>query len=343
MTLLDMLQSPNPELPGSLLHAVLTERYGLSNPRIAPLGSTQDQNLRVEADGRRFVLKVANQATELAELALQNAAMQHMAEAGMTVPLPISTVDGESVVELEGHLVRLASWVPGVPLAGAPTVGTAELRALGAVAAECVDALATFRHGGLGRVLQWDPAHALRVTELLASTIMLTAAQRAAVQHGVRAMLSLEVDGLPVQAVHLDVTDYNVVGVTGPSGGFELTGVIDVGDVVSTWRVAELAHAAASSVLHTLSDPLVGIVAVVEGFVDRVPLGQGEVEAVWALILARAVVTTLSSTHQAELTGASDHLSRLMHEDWATLHALCGVDAAEATEAIAARGGHSPG
>ena len=257
-------------------------------------------------------------------------------DVGFAVPAVVPTLSGVPFVTHEGHLARIVTWVDGVPLADAGDLDAGTLRGLGALGARCALALADFSHPGLDRALQWEPRQApALVGELLGSV---DDPERQAMARKAMAPLgellaSPAAATLPIQAVHCDITDYNVVA-TRAGGRLEPSGLIDFGDVVASWRVTEAAHAAMSAVFHDLADPLGGVGEVLAGFDAVAPLSPAEADAVWPLILARAVVCALSSTHQASLAGASPHLTRLMAEDWTVLEAVLAIPTSEATAAM---------
>src|SRR5262245_28245510 len=83
------------------------------------LPSERDQNfLLTAAAGERYVLKVANAAEDRALLEAQNGAMVHAARRVDFCPRVLRSIDGETIaVAPDGHLVRLVTYLPGVPLA----------------------------------------------------------------------------------------------------------------------------------------------------------------------------------------------------------------------------------
>ncbi|MBS1882000.1 MAG: aminotransferase [Actinobacteria bacterium] len=324
-----LLASPNPSFGEAEVAALLAREWGM-DASVRELGSTQDQNFRVAADGRSYVLKIANRATDRVDVEVGDEAMRVLAEAapGFEVPAVVPTLSGPALTTIDGHLARLVTWVDGVPLADAGHLGVPALRRLGELAGRCQVGLAPMAHPGLSRALQWEPRQApALVDELLGSVA--EGGRREMARRGIAPLLELIAGGgaadLPPAPVHCDVTDYNVVGVVGEDGDVVPTGLVDFGDVVESWRVTEAAHAALSAVFHDLGDPLGGVAEVLAGFAQVAPLTAAEAEAVWPLILARGVVCALSSTHQAGLAGASPHLARLMVEDWAVLEAVLAV------------------
>ena len=59
---LDIIATPAPEVPESLVAAMLARDYELAG-NLTPLVSERDQNFRLEtADGRVLVVKIANSA-----------------------------------------------------------------------------------------------------------------------------------------------------------------------------------------------------------------------------------------------------------------------------------------
>ena len=102
------------------------------------------------------------------------------------------------------------------------------------------------------------------------------------------------VDELRSQVVHADLADYNVVAERDPAGRLSPTGVIDFGDVVRSWLVADLATALTSLLVRTRRSPLLDACAVVRGFHTVTPLSEAELAALWPLVAARACVLAVS-------------------------------------------------
>jgi hypothetical protein len=163
----------------------------------------------------------------------------------VTVP-----VDGEPA------LARVLTYLPGGTLTGAGYLSPRVVAGLGTVAGQVSRALRPFRHPGLDRVLQWDLRHADRVIGVLAGHVR-DAGLRARVTDAATAAwdrVQALAGGLPVQTVHGDVTDDNVVCTT-RRGLRTPDGVIDFGDLTSSWAVGELAVAITSVLRHAGAEP----------------------------------------------------------------------------------------
>ena len=89
--------------------AALARRlYGIDG-RATPLPSERDQNFRLDADGARYVLKIANPAEDEAVLELQNAAMTRLAAQDLHVA-PAVVPSQACTVKVSTCAVRARRW-----------------------------------------------------------------------------------------------------------------------------------------------------------------------------------------------------------------------------------------
>jgi 4-aminobutyrate aminotransferase-like enzyme/Ser/Thr protein kinase RdoA (MazF antagonist) len=287
--------------------------------RARPLGSQQDSNflLTEPAGGVAGVLKIANPAFGAAEIEAQDAAAAHIA--GACRHLRVATLThGPVRVPAGGQpaIARVLRYLPGGTLAGAEHYLSPRVVAgLGTVAGQVSLALRSFGHPGLDRVLQWDLRHAPRVVDALAGHVRdaglrsrVTAAARAA-----WARVEPLAGRLPAQAVHGDVTDDNVTcrlerGLRTPDG------IIDFGDLTSSWAVGELAVAITSVLRHAGAEPC-SVLPAVRAFHALRPLSADEAAALWPLVVLRAAVLVVSGEQQAAIDGVNDYVTgALEHE-----------------------------
>ncbi len=347
MSFAALLASPNPAFDEDEIAALLRREWDLSG-ELSELGSSQDQNFRLTTQTGRYVVKVANRATRREDIEVGDEAMRHLASSGFEFEIPevISSTQGSALIEHEDHLVRVTTWVDGMPLADAGQLDPITLRALGGLAAKCQQMLSGLRGEKFARPLQWEPRQAPRLFDEIAGSITdpdRSEMARRGIEPLMRLLDSDRAAELPVQTVHCDITDYNVVAEPDSEReAWDPIGLIDFGDVVESWRVTEAAHAAMAAIFHNLDDPISGLRSVLGGYVEVTPLTEIEADAIWPIALARAVVCALSSTHQAKLSGAGPHLARLMVEDWAALAALLAVPEPLATAAVRQELGFTP-
>ena len=300
---------PAPAVTEAQAERIVAEHYGIAG-RATSLGSQQDKNFLVTDAGGTVagVLKVANPAFTATELAAQDAAAEAIAQADPTlrIAVPLPNRDGEKCTAVEGLAdgtahVRLLRFLPGSTLLDAGYLRPSTVAGLGDVAGRVSRALARFSHPGLDRILQWDLRYGADVVARLLAHVddgglraRLDTAARAAWQR-----IAPVADALPRQAVHLDLTDANVVV---PDG------VIDFGDLTDSWAVSELAITASCVLGHAGSDPT-SILPALRAFHRIRPLSDVEAGAVWPLLVLRTAVLIVSGAQQAALDPDNDYLT----------------------------------
>ena len=299
---LDRADLPRPDISVVDAGTILAERYGL-NGRIAELGSQQDRNYRIDADDGRYVLKVNRAIYGMVELDAQNAAMKHLRAKGVGVPGVGQSVDGQEIMPLivrgEHYLVRLLEFLDGEPLTRRKYLSERTREALGTLVANVVNGLEDFRHPGLERSVQWDLRRVVQVTEH-----MLPQVADNEMRDRIRTVLQdadLHVrraaPGLRIQAIHHDITDDNVVATPDADGHPIPDGVIDFGDLVYGWVVADLAVCCASLLHHADGDPFY-ILPTIRAFQRLSPLTDDELGVLWPLIVQRACLLMASGEQQ---------------------------------------------
>ncbi|GAA3621824.1 aminotransferase [Microlunatus ginsengisoli] len=317
-----------------------------------PLGSNQETNLRIRtADATTYVLKIANPAFGPDVLDLQNKAMQHLSAAGtgLDVPVPVAATDGSDLlrVPIRGvdHHVRLLTFVAGEMFSDAGYLGDLALGRFGALAARLSAALSGFDHPAADRILQYDSRHAARVVETLATSVADPGRRAAAVGLSERAWAALDslAPALRSQVVHADLADYNVVAAKDEAGRLMPTGVIDFGDVVRSWLVADLATALTSLLTRTRRSPLLDACAVVAGFQAVTPLTEAEIAAVWPLVAARATVLATSVDDILAADPGNEYAREEQPLDWLILNRAAAVPFPLAEVALRQATGLDPG
>ncbi|KQY45792.1 aminotransferase [Rhizobium sp. Root483D2] len=296
-----------PDVNAGDASVLFAAHYGLSGP-IVELGSQQDRNYRIDTENGRFVLKICRADYATLELEAQNAAMRHIAvKAGAPrVPRLVAASDGAEIlfvtVRGEAYQIRLLDYIDGQPLTQRKHLPVTTVAALGALGGKLALALADFTHPGLSRDLQWDLRNAAPVVSHLLSAVK-DADRKARIGREMDAAMR-RLDGLKPelrqQAIHHDVTDDNVVSLPNDAGQLIPDGVIDFGDVIDGWLVADLAVTCASLLHHADGDPGI-ILPAVKAFHEVYPLNGAELRALWPLIVARAAVLVASSEQQLAL------------------------------------------
>ncbi|BBX01032.1 4-aminobutyrate aminotransferase [Mycolicibacterium moriokaense] len=335
---------PAPQVSEEQAEQILREHYGL-RARAKSLGSQQDRNFTVVAEDGAIagVLKIANPAFNATELEAQDLAADLIARAEpeLRVAVPMPNVAGEKCTAITGLVdgtayVRLLRYLPGGTLLEDGYLSPTVAAGLGDVAGRVSRALAGFFHPGLDRVLQWDLRYGADVVAQLLSHVP-DAAHRAALETAAQqawSRIAPLAEELPRQAVHLDLTDANVV-VSRDRGGVRADGVIDFGDLTDSWAVAELAITASCVLGHAGSDPT-SVLPVIQAFNRIRPLSAAEAEALWPLLALRTAVLIVSGAQQAALDPDNDYVTEQSDGEWRMFEQATSVPMDVMTEVIKA-------
>ncbi len=321
MEFFDSPTLPAPRVDEAWAQSLVREAFGID--AVADrLGSNQDANFLLRTpEGRPVaVLKVSNPAFGDAGVAVQDEAADRIAAAcpelrvaqvlrgddGAALRTTVTTPDGRAVA-------RLIRFLEGGTLFDQGYLAPRSAARMGEIAAKVDLALAGVTDAdGLDRVLQWDPRYADRTLAALGPA--LPADRRAEVEAAAdRAwqLLTPLVDDLPVQVVHLDLTDDNtVVGADGLGDG-----VIDFSDLTRTWTVSEIAIAISSLLHHPGAEPA-SVLPAVRAYHSLRPLSEAEVDAIWPLVVLRAAVLVASGHHQVAVDGDNAYAETRLVREW---------------------------
>ncbi|MDT8923140.1 MULTISPECIES: aminotransferase [Pseudomonas] len=337
-SLLERSSQSSPSLNEDQAHALLREHYDLDGT-LQALGSQQDLNYRVDSPQGRYVLKACHGTYAQIELEAQHAALAYLRDQGLQVPAVRTARNGRALlaVEVGGQPLRarLLDYLDGQPLTRLAHLPASVVAEFGALCARVDKALAGFDHPGLERTLQWDPRHALALIEHLLPVLKDPARRDQVSRLAQQAAKRLEplVEHLPSQAVHLDITDDNVVWGRDAERHWQVQGVIDFGDLLRTWRIADLSVTCSALLHHAEGDPL-RILPAISAYQALNPLHDAEVHALWPLVQLRSAVLVLSSEQQLAVDPANQYTRDNIAHEWEIFDTACAVPAALMEAAI---------
>ena len=321
MTLFDFFATselPIPAVDAEQARTIAAEHFGVQ-AAVTELGSQQDANFLLhDHSGQPVgVLKIANPAFSLTEIEAQDAAAAFVAASeGLRTARNIELPGTRPIAEIGGQqrlFARILTYLGGGSLSGDGYLRPQRVAALGELAGRTCRALAGFSHPGVERVLQWDLRHSQRTVEVLADHVA-DPHRRDAVQAAAAAAWRTVSDvaaDLPVQVIHGDITDDNVVCGT---GGLP-DGLIDFGDLMRSWTVAELAVTVSAVLRHEGGEPAAAMPAIAAYHAVR-PLSPAEVEALWPLVVLRSAVLVVSGVHQSTIDTDNSYASAALEHEW---------------------------
>ncbi len=328
---------PVPDVTPGEAGVIARERFGIE-ASAEPLGSQQDANFLLRtATGPAGVLKIANPAFSRIELEAQDAAAAFVAAGeGLRTAVNVTVGDRPAIAEIgrgANLFARVIAYLPGGTLSGDGYLGPRRVAAMGELAGRTCRALAGFSHPGVDRVLQWDLRHGMRTVEVLASHLADPHRRHAVESAAASAWGVVEhlAEDLPVQVIHGDITDDNVV--CNPARDGLPDGLIDFGDLMRSWTVAELAVTVSSVLRHAGGDPAAALPAI-EAFHAVRPLSPAETEALWPLVVLRAAVLVVSGVHQTAIDAENPYASAALEHEWRIFERATAVPAEVMTAQI---------
>ncbi len=330
----DMLMT-TPQFSIDEAGVLLAGHYGLEGT-LARLDSERDQNFKVTAaDGRIYILKIVNAGEPQVESDFQTALLGHVGRHAADLPVPHirPTLSGHDLAETTSsagvrHLVRLVSWIPGVPLAQSAR-SDAALTSLGGLLGRFVGALKGFMHPGALRDLDWDIRNAGRSAERLRHVA--NADDRALLQRFIdrfEGKVAPRLATLRSAVIHNDANDWNVLVAEGDHD--RIAGLIDFGDALYSPVIAEVAIAAAYAGLDH-ADPIGAAAAIAKGFHGEYPLLGEELDVLFDLIAMRLVTSVTMSASRHAHTGDNPYLAISEKPAWTLLRKLDGMNRGFAT------------
>jgi len=280
-------------------------------------------------------------------LEAQNAAMAHVAAKVALCPHALPTRSGDLIAVVPGsvHFVRLVTYLEGIPFAEVGARTPALFESLGRAVGRIDRALDGFDRPAIHRDFHWDLARAGAVIQEHLPRVT-DPADRQIVERITRAALQAIVAHQPafrLSAVHHDANDWNVL-VSTPDGGRipyptpvdgstgsdtvsdppEVVGIIDFGDMVHTWTVADPAVAVAYAMLDA-ADPLAIEDAVMRGYQAEQPLLPDERAAVFPLACLRLCMSACIAAWQQAQRSDDEYLAVSQQPIRRTLPALSAI------------------
>jgi len=266
------------------------------------LPSERDQNfLLTDLSGKRFVLKIANSLEDQSLLQAQSDAMMHAGERVSFCQRLVPSVNGkilEQVTSASGdtNLIRVATYLTGVALGETREHSTLLLSDLGHKLAQLDIALMDFERPALHRNFHWDLANWQTVVAEY-SDLINDASLRALVVNYAKTFettVAPLLSGLRQSVVHGDTNDYNILINDELS---EVVAIIDFGDMVYSYTIADLAIAVAYVVLNSES-PLATAANVIAAYNEVLPVTDEEIETVWGLMIMRLCMSVCIAAYQ---------------------------------------------
>lgn len=332
-----MTISATPRLDDNLILQLLEDHYGLSGT-LTELPSYADLNrLFEDNDGVKRVVKIANVNQSIDELDFENQVMNLLAnDSAVSIKIPELQLgkDGKtqmfSIKDQDNRVcqMRVISFLSGVLWAEADgkvaESSDSLAKSLGRSLASVDKVLQNFSHAASHRYLVWDIRHANVIVNKHIDDIQSMEGRQkiAQVLSDYEASVLPFLSDLPQQIIHNDANDYNLL-VDGETQ--VVSGLFDFGDMVYTFRIAELAIACAYAIM-AQKQPAQIIQNCVQAYHQVNPLAPCELEVLLTMIRARLAVSLCMSSYQYSQQPDNDYLLISQKGAWQGLDGLAEID-----------------
>jgi 4-aminobutyrate aminotransferase-like enzyme/Ser/Thr protein kinase RdoA (MazF antagonist) len=331
---------------------IARERFGRSGTA-HPLPSERDQNFLIDDAPGAFVLKIANATEHRALLEAQQHVLGTLAAREIPVPRVLCAGGGESIIEVSDdkgrqHLAWGVTRLPGIPLASVRHRPALFLEDVGRMVGRLTSALNGVQHAALAREFHWDLTRGAELVGRRRDSIQDDSLGAAldAVLAMAREHIAPVAIRLPRAPTHNDLNDHNIlVGGNDDRAVFDppsrVTGIVDFGDMVIGWRIADLAIAAAYAMLDA-PDPLAVLGALVRGASAEIELDDAEIAALYALACMRLALSACIAVEQRLARPENEYLGVSQQAIRRTLPRLVSLPYALAVGVARAAAGREP-
>jgi 4-aminobutyrate aminotransferase-like enzyme/Ser/Thr protein kinase RdoA (MazF antagonist) len=306
----------------------IAQRLYRTQGLIKELPSERDQNFYLrDASGREFVLKIAS-SLELEEtLDMQNRAMERVAARTHDSLAPriwrnVQNKEMATVTDSHGfpHCVRMVTFVPGIPLALFRPHSERLLKMIGRSLAEIDTALLGFDHPASRRDLRWDYDRAEWILTHFGRHI--EEENRKQIIEKMYLLWKQNViptlQNLRKSVLYHDANEYNVLVSQKDFEGEPSVGLIDFGDMLYTYTVAEPAIGAAYAALEK-QDPLTAAAHVIGGYHSVLPLTDLEISLLYYFIGMRLCLSVCICAYQQQEEPLNEYLKISERPAWDVL------------------------
>jgi 4-aminobutyrate aminotransferase-like enzyme/Ser/Thr protein kinase RdoA (MazF antagonist) len=292
--------------------------FGLDLREATQLPGEVNRNFRLtDSDGRRYLLKLYPAGVSEQHLDLQAALLSHLGRKGLSLSVPtllqrVRVYEGDQ--ELAGGLY---TYLAGTPVAAINPRSPQLFTDWGRCCGELSRALSDFDHPAAHRDYRWDP---LRARQIVPEKLnYLDYKQKKLAEYYLQFISTASFPGLPRSVCYNDAHELNLLSEDGAS----ISGVIDFDDVVFTASISELAVGCAYAAMQA-ADPLEVFRQLVTGYVAVRPIAIREIDALYALILSRLLLTVVHAAESRSAQTGNAYLTVSEEDAWDLLSRLRG-------------------
>tara|TARA_S200000501_G_scaffold43131_2_gene34912 strand:+ start:7797 stop:8807 length:1011 start_codon:yes stop_codon:yes gene_type:complete len=303
----DVFRTPPPIVKTELVQEFLYDNYDII-ASIEKLSSDRDLNLKVCADDKNFVMKIANSSEDKSILQMQNNALRHISlqDESIEVPIPIKSKHKKDISIIKCHnsrnYVRLLTYIEGDFLKDVKP-NSNMLFSVGEFLGNLDNALIGFKHRSSSREFIWDAAQ----VDVLIRQLDHSKDDRSLIKYFIdiyKDNVLDHINELSKGIIHNDGNDHNVI----MDQNGKIKSIIDFGDMVFSLHALEPAVCMAYIAMNEEA-PFELIASLLKGYSLTKALSEKDLESVVYLMCLRMCVTINMSVYRRKLFPENDYIS----------------------------------
>lgn len=319
--------------------SIIKEHYPIDGEiKIEKLDGYYDKNFLVTVGSKKYVFKATlpdeKNTSDFADtkdtIDFQHGVIKHLKKKGFPVPTIIVSKKNEEIVDVDGMLIRILTYLPGKVMLK-EFLTKEKLEELGILMGKVDEALQDFSHYSQNRELIWDLKHSLKCKQYLNDIF---AVERKKIAEQV--LKRFEERYLPLLpilrkgVIHNDFKKENVI--IDPLTK-KIVGIIDYGDVVYSPYVNEIAISLAH-VMFENKKSLEFVLIVLKGYRKSFPLKKEELEILPLLIATRLIKLFILASYDYKQDQNNLYIKDQIEASWRSLEYIWDSEKGDVKEEI---------
>lgn len=293
-------------------------KYYNLNEFICQLPSERDQNFLFQRDQLKFILKISNIDEDFSVIDMQNCAIKCINN-GIEI---LSSIDKKLIIKFKNHLIRVITYLQGIPLADYKEHSLKLFFNLGKLLGNIDKSLIEFKHQSIKRDLHWNMINAEQIIKKYLNLI-LKKNHKNIIENILDDWIQFVIPNfslLRISVIHNDANDYNIIVCDENN-----LNLIDFGDMCQTFLVCESAIACAYIMLNK-DNPIDSATNLIYGYHQIFPYEQIEIDLIYYFIRMRLAMSVTISAYQKQIQPDNHYLVISEKPAWNLLEKLNNID-----------------
>ena len=296
--------TPPPSFSNDEALSFLKSKFDISGT-LERLPSDRDQVFHVQGDADSYILKIYNSAEKTSVIELQDAAATHIMKNDKSLLVPKSLQKPRFIKKQDvPYYLRLMPYYAGSFL-NEKNLQTSDYFALGEFIGRLTKALEQFSHEGANRSFLWDSAR----TDLIKGYLSYVSSKNDRdilnyFLHDFEINAQPVLSGLKRSVIHNDANDNNII----LDDNNNITGIIDLGDMVFSNRCVEIATCMAYVAI--LEDSTYeSLQSLLMGYLSLIDLNKKEIHCILHIMCNRLCISVIMASWRRTLYPDNDYLT----------------------------------